>query len=388
MVAGDTDTKRDVYDRSGGSTAQVSTGPGGGNGGIDAFFDGSSADGTQVFFDTTESLVATDTDTRADVYDRSAGTTTQISTGSAGGNGAFDAFFEGSSQDGQRVFFATPESLEPGDTDASSDVYERFLGGTTHISFGPNGGNAALSAFFDGTSSDGTIMFFNTRESLISTDTDAVRDVYTATVDLYPRPKGATPLRTSLVPAYQPCVSANRTHGAPLAFPSCNPPVQASGQLTVGTFDANGADANSVGGMRLDVIPGNPSTPANEADVRMAMNLSDVRLKTTLADYTGQLQVVLSARVTDKQNGPSQTEPGTGDVDFPVTVPCAATGSTTIGGNCTIVTTFNSVVPGSIVELKRAIWALGKVNVNDGGADGVASTQPNTLFATQGVFVP
>jgi hypothetical protein len=45
-------------------------------------------------------------------------------------------------------------------------------------------------------------------------------------------------------------------------------------------------------------------------------------------------------------------------------------------------------VPGSIVELKRAIWALGKVNVNDGGADGVASTQPNTLFATQGVFVP
>ena len=232
------------------------------------------------------------------------------------------------------------------------------------------------------------MVFFNTRESLISTDTDAVRDVYSATVDLYPRPKGATPFRASLVPAYQPCVSANRTHGAPLAFPSCNPPVQASGQLTVGTPDANGADANSVAGLRLDVIQGNPSTPANEADVRLSMNYSDVRQRTSLADYTGQLQLILTARITDKLNGPSQTEPGTGDADFPVTVPCAATTSTTVGGLCSIVTTFNSVLPGSIVEIKRAIWALSKVNVFDGGSDGVASTAPNTLFATQGVFVP
>ncbi len=389
LVSGDTDAQRDVYDRSGGTTTQASSGPTGGNGAIDAFYDGASADGTHVFFDTAESLVASDTDTRSDVYDRSAGATSWVSTGSSGGNGAFDSFFEGISQDGQRVFFATAESLEPGDTDVFSDVYERFSGATTRISFGPNGGNAALSAFFDDVSVDGRVVFFNTRESLISSDTDAVRDVYSATVDLYPRPKGATPVRVSMVPAYQPCTSANRTHGAPLAFPSCNPPVQASGQLTVGTFDSNGADANSIGSVRLDVTPGDPATPANEADVRIAMSFSDVRQKQpSLADYTGQVQLVLSARVTDKMNGPTQTEPGTGGVDFPVTVPCTATTSTTVGSTCATLTTFNSVLPGSIVEAKRAIWALSKVNVFDGGPDGVVSTAPNTLFATQGVFVP
>jgi hypothetical protein len=30
----------------------------------------------------------------------------------------------------------------------------------------------------------------------------------------------------------------------------------------------------------------------------------------------------------------------------------------------------------------------GQVQVFDGGADGVVSTSPNTLFAKQGVFVP
>ena len=42
------------------------------------------------------------------------------------------------------------------------------------------------------------------------------------------RPKGATPLRASMVPAFKACAAPNRTHGAPLAFPSCNPPVQSS----------------------------------------------------------------------------------------------------------------------------------------------------------------
>jgi len=60
------------------------------------------------------------------------------------------------------------------------------------------------------------------------------------------RPKGATPMLVSLVPAYKVCTAPNRTHGTPLAFPSCNPPVQASNFLTVGTPDANGAGAHSV----------------------------------------------------------------------------------------------------------------------------------------------
>ena len=34
------------------------------------------------------------------------------------------------------------------------------------------------------------------------------------------------------------------------------------------------------------------------------------------------------------------------------------------------------------------MWQLGQIQVLDGGADGVASTTPNSLFETQGVMVP
>ena len=60
------------------------------------------------------------------------------------------------------------------------------------------------------------------------------------TINAYPRPKGASPMQVSLVPAYTACTSSNSTHGAPLAFPSCNPPDPASAYLTTGTPDANG----------------------------------------------------------------------------------------------------------------------------------------------------
>ena len=62
----------------------------------------------------------------------------------------------------------------------------------------------------------------------------------TSVLDGYPRPKGASPLRVSLVPAYKSCSAPNRSHGAPLSFPSCNPPDLESQFLTVGTPDSNG----------------------------------------------------------------------------------------------------------------------------------------------------
>jgi len=48
-------------------------------------------------------------------------------------------------------------------------------------------------------------------------------------------PLGGSPLRVPLVPAYDACVSANSTHGLPLNFPSCNPPVPTSGTVKSGT---------------------------------------------------------------------------------------------------------------------------------------------------------
>jgi ABC-type phosphate transport system substrate-binding protein len=205
----------------------------------------------------------------------------------------------------------------------------------------------------------------------------------------YPRPKGATPLRVSLVPAYNQCTASNRTHGAPLAFPSCNPPVQSSGQLTVGSPDSNGQTANSIGSARFDVLAGNPATPADEADVKLVSSISDVRKQSDLSDYTGQVQLVSTLRITDRKNGTSGTQPGTvQDVPFPVTIGCVATGSTTVGGTCSINTTLDAVTPGAVPEGKRSVWELGQVIVNDGGPDGVVSTNPNTVFERQGVFVP
>jgi hypothetical protein len=70
-------------------------------------------------------------------------------------------------------------------------------------------------------------------------------------------------------------------------------------------------------------------------------------------------------------------------------VPCTATAANTaIGSSCTLNTTVDALVPGTIKEGRRAMWALGQVRVNDGGPDGVVSTTPNTLFLVQGVFVP
>jgi hypothetical protein len=202
----------------------------------------------------------------------------------------------------------------------------------------------------------------------------------------YPRPRGATPARFSLVPAYNVCTSGNRTHGAPLSNPSCNPPVQSSNTLTIGSPDANGAAANMQGSVRFDAIVGNSATPADEADVRVRVNVTDVRNKTGLTDYTGQLKLVADLQLTDRDNGP--TELGTGSTSLSFTVPCTATASTSVGSTCSLDTTADALGGGTVKEGMRTLWQMSKINVFDGGADGVASTNPNTLFLTQGYFVP
>jgi hypothetical protein len=204
----------------------------------------------------------------------------------------------------------------------------------------------------------------------------------------FPRPKSASPVTTSLVPAYEPCQSPDREHGPPLAYPSCGPPVQSSDHLTVGTPDANGQAAASAGHTALRAVVGDPGTPADEADVNVSVNLTDVRRKQTLDDYTGELQARITRRVTDRYNGNSQTEAATvADVPLEIPVQCAATGGSA-GSSCTVSTSLDALLPGSVSEGKRAIWQLDRVRVYDGGADGSADTDDNTLFATQGVFVP
>ena len=119
---------------------------------------------------------------------------------------------------------------------------------------------------------------FHSREA--SNQTLRPQLVVTVVNDGYARPKGAAVTRLSLVPAFKECTSPNRTHGLPLGQPSCSPPAQASSELTVGTSDANGATSNSVGTATFKVVPGTPSTPADEADVQLQVSITDVRRRT------------------------------------------------------------------------------------------------------------
>jgi hypothetical protein len=217
----------------------------------------------------------------------------------------------------------------------------------------------------------------------------------------HPRPKGATPLRASLVPAFKACTTPNRTHGAPLAFPSCNPPVQTSNYLTVGSPDANGAPANSVGSIRLDVQAGVPGPP-EDSDVLIKSNITDVRCTpaggATVCnsanaadgpDYSGEVQGNAIIRITDHYNGPGLNEAATvQDIPFPVNATCTNTTSTTVGGTCNANTSANATVPGSVKDTQRAVVEINQLQVNDGGADGQVATTDNTLFEVQGIFIP
>jgi hypothetical protein len=233
--------------------------------------------------------------------------------------------------------------------------------------------------------------------------------VATAANATHPRPKGATPLRASLVPAYNACTAPNRTHGTPLAFPSCNPPVQTSTSLTIGSPDANGAAANSVGFIKIGVVAG-AAGPPEDSDVNITANITDVRCKAGVAacgaanaadgaDYTGEVQGNATIRITDHWNA---VAPGGGpdaatviDIPFPVNAPCTATASTAIGSTCAVVTTANAVVGGpgpwadpTVKDTKRANIEISQLQIFDGGTDGVVATAPNTLFEVQGIFIP
>ena len=205
----------------------------------------------------------------------------------------------------------------------------------------------------------------------------------------YPRPQGATPTRVPLVPAYEECTDPNRTHGEPLDSPSCNPPVEESGHLTVGTPDANGRTANSVGFVRFAVHPGEPSTTEDEADVALSFDLTDVRNRQDLLDYTGELQASAVVRITDRDNGAGSGAGTVADFSYTFTVPCSSTANTSVGSTCSTTTTADSLVPGTIKEGKRAIWQLGQFECLRRRGDSQASTTAdNTPFARQGIFVP
>jgi hypothetical protein len=73
-----------------------------------------------------------------------------------------------------------------------------------------------------------------------------------------------------------------------------------------------------------------------------------------------------------------------------VAIPCVQTTTDqNIGSACSISTSADAVLPGMVPEQNRLLWAMQKVEVTDGGADGDAhTTADNDRFLTQGLLVP
>ena len=174
LVPGDTDTNTDAYERTGGQTLLVSTAPNPPTQTVNAQLRAVSTDGTRAIFFTRDRMVAADVDGSLDVYLRAGGQTTLLTGGSA----LADAQFRGASPDVGRVLFDTLEALVPEDTDASRDIYEA-VGGAVHlVSTSATAGNGAFNVITSDRSDDASAVLFVTDEAMVPADTDALRDVY------------------------------------------------------------------------------------------------------------------------------------------------------------------------------------------------------------------
>ncbi len=83
-------------------------------------------------------------------------TTSLVSIGPDGGNGPFEAEYADTSEDGSRVFFETEDSVLAADSDEVTEVYERHGEALSLVWVGPQGGNAEIAAYDFGSFANGT----------------------------------------------------------------------------------------------------------------------------------------------------------------------------------------------------------------------------------------
>jgi hypothetical protein len=168
LLPGDTDAARDIYEYVGGQLRQVSPG----NGPHDAPFAYISDEGNRIFFATDESLLpGEDPDTIRDVYMRFGDQLRLMSYSGSAGNATSDLNYV--SPEG-RLLMTTGEPLIPGDSDADFDVFERFGEAVRLISAEPATGPAT----FVSASSDGTKVVYAADGDRPPDDTDGKRDLY------------------------------------------------------------------------------------------------------------------------------------------------------------------------------------------------------------------
>ena len=168
----DTDNAADVYERSSGGLRLVTPG----TTDIGVFLRHVSSDGERVIVTTTDVLdpASGDTGSKEDVYRIEGGTVTLLS----GGSSQYDWSFAGATPDGTRVYMETDHKLL--DSDPNQDVYERT---SVFRLISTNGGAAQpagiqYTAFFDGVADDGSLAVFSSGEGIDGSDTDGLPDIY------------------------------------------------------------------------------------------------------------------------------------------------------------------------------------------------------------------
>jgi len=265
----------------------------------------------------------------------------------------------------------------------------------------------------------------------------AVAVLVTASTALasHPRPKSASPLTFKMVPAFNACTTgSNGTHGAPLALPSCNPPVQSSTNLTLNAPDRPApfnTAANGTGTIILKVTcvssinppVENGDTPpctanaGDQEDVKITASSTDIRCTIGTAGgqgncagnagslYNGKVLGSSSIRITDHYNA-------TTGQPCAATTTCVATvadlpfdvGAQCASGACNYTTSADAVVTNTVQELKRAVVGLGQITIADAGLNGnlvggpppttgicppaCAQDDPAGVAFTQGLFIP
>jgi hypothetical protein len=224
---------------------------------------------------------------------------------------------------------------------------------------------------------------------------DAAKRV-TANFRSFDAPVSADYLTVPLVPDFRQTISGTQcqarggstsTHGVPLALTACNPPALAPGAIA--HFGTRGSGAAT-----LAEIPGDLSTPFNEADLAVSASMSDIRSGSRTGPVYDpnplgpDVTVAYRFRISDTYNGSNLNLPATmQDVELTLPVSCSQTFDPTLGASCSVSTGLNALVPDVILEGQRTVLQAFRARVRDSGADGVRGNADDKGFAMQGLAV-
>ena len=233
---------------------------------------------------------------------------------------------------------STPRTVAAGDFDGDSrlDLTNCQRAGWTASRILLGNGSGGFTSPTNFVAGDGpysiAVGFFNgdSRLDLVTANKDSDNVSILLNTTGYVRPKTASPVRVSLVPAHNECTSPNRVHGPP-DFPgngsdpdgSCNPPSPSSAHLTAGN-----PNANFTGLVKLRTVVGAPGG-VDDSDVAIDVNVTDVRCQAGTStcgstnavggdDYTGEVQLRIELRITHRFNGSTaagRSGPGHGRQD-------------------------------------------------------------------------